>query len=70
MTSLGVYPSRITKSDGSFRTTIPLLIAKALELEHKGEIRWELVVDEKFRKYAIVRRHKASGSSASRSRKG
>ena len=70
MTSLGVYRSGITKSDGSFRTTIPLPIAKALELEHKGRMVWELVVDEKYRKYAIVRRHETRGSSVSRSQKG
>lgn len=70
MMSLGVYRSSITKSDGSFRTTIPLPIAKALELEHKGKMIWELLVDEKYRKYAIVRRHRTRGSSASRSRKG
>ena len=55
MTSLGFYRSSITKSDGSFRTTIPLTIAKALEFKHKDKMEWELIVDEKGEKYAIVR---------------
>ena len=56
MTSFGKYPSSITKSDGSFRTTIPLLIANALEFKHKGKLNWELMVDPETReKYAIMR---------------
>ncbi|MEM2129382.1 MAG: hypothetical protein QXZ70_02165 [Candidatus Bathyarchaeia archaeon] len=58
MTSIGVYRSSVIRSDGSFRTTIPLAIAKALELEHKSKVNWELIVDEKREKYVIVRKVK------------
>ena len=62
MTSLGVYQSSVTKSDKSCRTTIPISVAKALELEHKDKIEWEIMVDAKGRKFAIVTKGSEKGS--------
>lgn len=45
MTSLGTYRSSVI-SDKSFRTTIPKPVAKALQLQHKTKIIWELKVKD------------------------
>ena len=50
MVSLGEYRSRVTGprdgEKGSFRTTIPKPVAKALGLKHKDVIVWELRVED------------------------
>lgn len=43
MTSIGKYRSSVVRNK-SFRTTIPKPVAKALKLEHKDKILWELKV--------------------------
>jgi bifunctional DNA-binding transcriptional regulator/antitoxin component of YhaV-PrlF toxin-antitoxin module len=45
MVELGVYESTVI-SNKSFRTVIPKPIAKALGLQHKGKISWELKVEK------------------------
>jgi len=54
MTSLGTYKSSVVK-DKSFRTTIPLPVAKALGLEHRSRILWEVLVEDGYVK-AVVRK--------------
>ncbi len=54
MTSLGTYKSSVVK-DKSFRTTIPIPVAKALGLEHRSRIVWEVFVEE-GRVKAVVRK--------------
>jgi bifunctional DNA-binding transcriptional regulator/antitoxin component of YhaV-PrlF toxin-antitoxin module len=40
---MGTYRSSVI-CNKSFRTTIPKPVAKALKLEHKDKIAWELIV--------------------------
>lgn len=44
MKSLGTYKSSVVKNK-SYRTTIPLPVAKALELEHQSKLTWEIIVE-------------------------
>jgi len=44
MTSIGTYRSSVV-CNKSCRTTIPKPVAKALRLEHKDKIDWELIAD-------------------------
>jgi len=41
---MGDYRSSVIRNKSS-RTTIPKPVAKALQLEHKDKIVWELIVD-------------------------
>jgi antitoxin component of MazEF toxin-antitoxin module len=52
--SLGSYPSAVNKSGKSYRTTIPLPIAKALNLDNQDSINWELKIDERQLPFVIV----------------
>ena len=54
MQSLGTYSSHVDKSGKSFRTTIPLPVSKALALDHRVEIVWELKIDQQSRLCAVV----------------
>jgi hypothetical protein len=54
MSSLGSYASSIDKSSTSFRTTVPMPIAKALKLKHQEKINWDLRIDEKGSLFVVI----------------
>lgn len=63
MRSLGKYKSSVVGGK-SFRTTIPLPAVRALGLEHKDKILWDIIVDDG--KIYVTVRKEASQKGATR----
>ena len=52
MKILGTYKSSVVK-DRSYRTTVPLPVARALELEHQSKLAWSIIIENEEVKVVV-----------------